>query len=88
MKKSRLSSGTGFAGCGGGDVASVTSVGIFDIAWGGGGWRAWYDGIRRLKVRMSNGSDKRRCGLRTRSENIVIAEIVSMGFRHVRTFWM
>jgi len=85
IKKSRLSSGAGFAGCRGGDMAEVTSVGALDNVDGGGGCRASYPGTRRANTTMNRGSEIKSPGFKVTRENIVIAEIVSMGLRHVRT---
>ena len=85
IKKSLLSSGAGFAGCRGGDIAEVTSVGALDNVDGGGGCRASYPGTRRANTTMNRGSEIKSPGFKVTRENIVIAEIVSMGLRHVRT---
>ena len=69
----------------GGDIADVTSVGALDNVDGGGGCRASYPGTRSAKTTMKRGSEINSPGFRVTRENIVIAEIVSIGFRHVRT---
>jgi len=66
-------------------MAEVTSVGALDNVDGGGGCRASYPGTRRAKTTMNRGSEIKSPGFRVTRENIVIAEIVSMGLCHVRT---
>ena len=85
MKKSRLSSEAGFPGWEAGEKAWTTSTGAFDMAVGGGGCRVSYAGIRRANIRIKKGRERRSRGSRVTSENIVMAEIVSIGFRHVIT---
>src|SRR5271170_174954 len=84
IKKSLLSSGAGLADCRGGDMADVTSVGALDNVHGVGGCRASYPGTRRANTTMNRGREIKSPGFKVTRENIFIADIVSMGLRHVR----